>query len=305
MDALEFRSWCRERRWIRVLDRWFQVAGTDHERLDEFCRQFPVHTSEPQSTDTSQQIWDIAGGLARDGQHFFRDGDGAAYCVTAESTDLTGLEMAFRWLLRSRAPDWGYHVYHGSAVERNGRAVVFLGNGGAGKSTLALGLVMMKNYRLIGDDVICISRSPDGRHMLLRGVTLSFKIRTEIFGTKDESRSTYPLSPSVGAVTKGKRAHLLKQECYADSARLCAAVTVCCHRLCAEPRLAAMVGPDAYRWQRLYHWCEPDHPACSEQALEQFWAGADLDGVSDSLLPHDLRANVDIVDAFLRHCWHE
>lgn len=49
----------------------------------------------------------------------------------------------------------GYHVLHGSAVEIDGEAAVFLGDKGAGKSTTAAALVAA-GHRLIADDVVAI-----------------------------------------------------------------------------------------------------------------------------------------------------
>jgi energy-coupling factor transporter ATP-binding protein EcfA2 len=65
-------------------------------------------------------------------------------------------------------------VLHASAVEVNGRAVVFCGRSGAGKSTLAAALVQ-RGHRLITDDVCAITLSegaapivhPDGRQLKL------------------------------------------------------------------------------------------------------------------------------------------
>lgn len=65
-------------------------------------------------------------------------------------------------------------VLHASAVEVNGKAMVFCGSSGAGKSTLAAALVQ-RGYRLITDDVCAITLSEgadpivhsDGRQLKL------------------------------------------------------------------------------------------------------------------------------------------
>ncbi|NCJ08141.1 hypothetical protein GS597_16830 [Synechococcales cyanobacterium C] len=54
----------------------------------------------------------------------------------------------------------GYLVLHGSAVDINGKAVIFLGDKGWGKSTLAAAL-NRQGYELIGDDVIALDLSKD------------------------------------------------------------------------------------------------------------------------------------------------
>ncbi|GAB4523002.1 MAG: hypothetical protein Tsb0014_00080 [Pleurocapsa sp.] len=52
----------------------------------------------------------------------------------------------------------GFLVLHGSGVDINGKAVVFVGNKGWGKSTIAANL-NAKGHNLIGDDVIAIDLS--------------------------------------------------------------------------------------------------------------------------------------------------
>ncbi len=49
---------------------------------------------------------------------------------------------------------------HGSAVVMNGKAYAFVGESGAGKSTLASAF-LSKDYRLLSDDVIPVTLSPD------------------------------------------------------------------------------------------------------------------------------------------------
>lgn len=62
----------------------------------------------------------------------------------------------------------GHMVLHGSAVEINGRAVVFVGDKGAGKSTTAASLVS-SGRRILTDDVVALERAPDGGLVLLPG----------------------------------------------------------------------------------------------------------------------------------------
>lgn len=62
----------------------------------------------------------------------------------------------------------GHMVLHGSAVEIDGRAVVFVGDKGAGKSTTAASLVA-SGRRILTDDVVALARAPDGGLMLLPG----------------------------------------------------------------------------------------------------------------------------------------
>lgn len=54
----------------------------------------------------------------------------------------------------------GSLVLHGNALERDGRAIVCLGDSGAGKSTLAYAL-MRQGWRLLADDLVAIT--PEGK----------------------------------------------------------------------------------------------------------------------------------------------
>ena len=65
------------------------------------------------------------------------------------------LGSAFGALLIQR----GMLVLHGNALERDGHAIVCLGQSGAGKSTLAYAL-MEQGWRLLADDLVAIT--PDG-----------------------------------------------------------------------------------------------------------------------------------------------
>lgn len=51
-----------------------------------------------------------------------------------------------------RTRGWG--LLHASAVERNGKAIIFSGMGGVGKSTLALSLLADPSFRFISDNLI-------------------------------------------------------------------------------------------------------------------------------------------------------
>jgi hypothetical protein len=67
------------------------------------------------------------------------------------------LGSAFAALLQQR----GLLPLHGCAVEVNGRAAIFVGPSGGGKSTLA-GALHQRGYRILADDVGVISFSPAG-----------------------------------------------------------------------------------------------------------------------------------------------
>jgi hypothetical protein len=103
-----------------------------------------------------------------------KDGDKIVFAPESEASieevPIFILGTVFGMLLHQRAQI----VLHASAVEVNGKAVVFCGSSGAGKSTLAAALVQ-RGYRLITDDVCAITLSdaasplvhPDGRQLKL------------------------------------------------------------------------------------------------------------------------------------------
>lgn len=78
------------------------------------------------------------------------------------SLPLLGIVMAV--VLHQR----GLLVLHGSAVEIDGEAVVFLGDKGAGKSTTAASLVSA-GRRILTDDVVALDLREDGRPRLWPG----------------------------------------------------------------------------------------------------------------------------------------
>jgi hypothetical protein len=59
----------------------------------------------------------------------------------------------------------GFFPLHGSAVETQWGAMIFVGNQGAGKSTLAAQF-LKKGYRVLSDDVCAVAPAPDGFRVL-------------------------------------------------------------------------------------------------------------------------------------------
>jgi chloramphenicol 3-O-phosphotransferase len=104
----------------------------------------------------------------------FKDGNEIVFAPASEESladvPVFVLGTAFGILLHQREQI----VLHASAIEVNGRAVVFCGPSGAGKSTLAAAFAQ-QGYRLITDDVCAMTLSadaapivhPDGRHLKL------------------------------------------------------------------------------------------------------------------------------------------
>lgn len=59
----------------------------------------------------------------------------------------------------------GFLVFHGNALVKDNQAIIFLGQSGSGKSTIAYGL-MQKGWKLIADDLVAL----DNRGYVLPGI---------------------------------------------------------------------------------------------------------------------------------------
>lgn len=95
----------------------------------------------------------------------------------------------------------GLLVLHGSAVRIGGKAQVFLGDKGAGKSTTAAALIA-GGFPLVSDDVIAIERLPSGALGVRPGYP-AMKLDVETLARFDPS--TYRiLPPNEGLYTHGK-----------------------------------------------------------------------------------------------------
>jgi hypothetical protein len=86
-----------------------------------------------------------------------------------------------------------------AVADTNGRVTLFPGAGGAGKSVLAIRMVEDFNYRLLGDDTICLSK---------RGNCLSFP---RAFLIKEYDRLKYSdLRPSTKSQSRDKNIYSVK-----------------------------------------------------------------------------------------------
>src|SRR5450631_1478053 len=72
----------------------------------------------------------------------------------------------------------GLFPLHGSAVETPWGAMIFVGEQGAGKSTLAAQF-HRKGYRLLSDDICAVQRGPEGLHVL--PALGQLRLRTDVF----------------------------------------------------------------------------------------------------------------------------
>lgn len=114
-------------------------------------------------------------------EHFYLDiQDVAAYWVNPQQNQIiieranptVNYTIVATWLLGTvmayLLQYHGYLVLHGSAVLINQRAVIFSGESGAGKSTIASALVK-KGYSLLTDDVVVVKTLTDGSMVLVPG----------------------------------------------------------------------------------------------------------------------------------------
>ncbi len=94
----------------------------------------------------------------------------------------------------------GYLVLHGSAIEIDGEAAIFLGDKGAGKSTTAASLVA-GGFRLVADDVVAI-RLGAGAPVVAAGYQ-AMKLDADM-QTRFGPVPGYVVEPSDGLFTNGK-----------------------------------------------------------------------------------------------------
>jgi hypothetical protein len=96
------------------------------------------------------------------------------------------LGSAFGALFHQR----GLLPLHGSAIEVNGGAVVFLGASGSGKSSLAAAF-SRRGYRVITDDVSVLSFSPEGKSLVHHSCQ-HLKLSAEILEGMGKKPAAYP-----------------------------------------------------------------------------------------------------------------
>jgi hypothetical protein len=170
------------------------IAGTPEPTPQVTIRRGPVPESLAEAS-VSGPTWQIAGGqflmripdIAR-----FLLNDGREIVVAPESEASVGdvaifiLGSAFGILLHQREQI----VLHASAVRVGDRAVLFCGQSGAGKSTMAAALAQ-RGYPLVTEDVCAITATnsgapvvhPDGRQLKLWAQTID---KLELTGRRGE-----------------------------------------------------------------------------------------------------------------------
>lgn len=154
------------------------IAGTAECEPQVTIRRGPVpeSLSDPKLVGPTWQIADkqFLLDVPNVARFLLKNGDQIVFApkseASAEEVPIFILGTVFGILLHQRQQI----VLHASAVEVDGKAIVFCGYSGAGKSTLAAALVQ-RGYRLITDDVCAITLSdaapplvhPDGRQLKL------------------------------------------------------------------------------------------------------------------------------------------
>ena len=97
----------------------------------------------------------------------------------------------------------GEYLLHASAVERDGRAVVLVGEGGAGKTICALDLCRHYGFRLYANNRVKIALS-DGQARLLKGDAL-FRLRYSSVRQYDEALARRFFGTGTGDVPAWER----------------------------------------------------------------------------------------------------
>jgi hypothetical protein len=96
---------------------------------------------------------------------------------------LTGAVLGF-WLETA-----GWPVLHGATVEIDGQAVVFLGDSGGGKTTMAAGF-LREGYGLLGDDHVVLERAGTG--CAIRPALPWLKVRSDVAQYLGVDHATLP-----------------------------------------------------------------------------------------------------------------
>ncbi len=179
--------------------------------------------------DEARFFWsEIGGFVARGGAEILVDPVDAA---EADDLRLGVVGPAMAMILRQR----GHLLLHGSAVDCNGTAVVFLGRSGAGKSTMAAAL-HARGHALLSDDVIAVSWRGDGP-VLAPGAPQ--------FRLTDEAAAAFDADPERGvAVAPG-----IGKRCYEAASSISAPVPlgrIYLLEIGAEPRMDPLCARESF-----------------------------------------------------------
>jgi hypothetical protein len=91
----------------------------------------------------------------REGKVFYND--------ALEDNEISNLKSEISFLFFSLLPVVGSFALHCSAINRNNEGILFIGDGGSGKSTIAKTILMnVDDSKLLSDDMVAISEDQDG-----------------------------------------------------------------------------------------------------------------------------------------------
>lgn len=142
-------------RWYSVLGVRVSVAADDSGAVGLVDETYAAFRSAPGSADAGlalrlERTWD--------GTFLVSDSDGYEAAWPDRAHAVGDLLSRFMLGLFTRVTARGIYAIHAGAVERDGRAVLFSGRSGAGKTTLALSL-LQRGFRLLSDDLAIVEPS--------------------------------------------------------------------------------------------------------------------------------------------------
>lgn len=142
-------------RWYAVLGVPVCVASDDPAAIDFVDETYAAFRSAERPSDEA-----LALRLRRaaGGRFVVSDSDGYEQEWPSRAHAVADLLSRFLLGLFARVTARGIYAIHAGAVERRGRAVLFSGRSGAGKTTLALSL-LERGFRLLSDDLAIVEAS--------------------------------------------------------------------------------------------------------------------------------------------------
>lgn len=188
----------------------------------------------------------------------------------------------------------GLLTLHGSAVVIDGRASVFLGDKGAGKSTTAAALVRA-GHALVTDDIVAIERSGEGGHRVWPGYP-QVKLT-------DDATEALPLAGSETMASPhpdfGKHRHLLSGPFSSEAVALSEAVVLeRGDHLAIEPLKGMDAVQALMRFSYIVRFGDRILTGQAQAAhLRQCVAVANATTVCRLTVPHDLATLAQVADA--------
>lgn len=110
-------------------------------------------------------------------------------------------EWGLNWVVANNAHN--YLIIHSAVVEKNGKALIFPGSPGSGKSTLCAGLVT-QGWRLLSDEMALLSLSSG----LLTPIPRPISLKNESIDIIKNIPGNFFIGPPVHDTAKGTVAHM-------------------------------------------------------------------------------------------------